>query len=408
MKLLVFAHTPPPHHGQSYMVKLMLDGFGGDHRQHPTQDPAKNRFGLECYHVNARFSKDLEDIGSLRPLKFFILFWHCLQAIWCRYRYGIDAMYYIPAPGKRVALFRDWLVMMLCRPFFKRLILHWHAAGLSKWLETEVQSPPRVRTYRALGNADVSVVLSNWNRRDAEKLLPHKICVVHNGIPDPCPDFQDKVMPARRERFSQRAEAVSGTGTAPKNAPVEISVLFLAHCTREKGLFDAMEGVRIANATLRKQGRAARLRLTVAGNFIDEREKKEYEQLIALDDPATRPEYVGFASGETKHRLFAEADAFCFPTFFYAESFGLVVVEALAFGLPVVTTRWRSVPEVLPKDYPGLVAPHAPEQIAEALLGLATQDRFQNDRQYFLDHYLVDRHLDNLAQAIKQSESAAA
>ena len=27
MKLLVFAHTPPPHHGQSYSVKLMLEGF---------------------------------------------------------------------------------------------------------------------------------------------------------------------------------------------------------------------------------------------------------------------------------------------------------------------------------------------------------------------------------------------
>jgi hypothetical protein len=34
MKLLVFAHTPPPHHGQSYMVKLMLDGFGGDVATH--------------------------------------------------------------------------------------------------------------------------------------------------------------------------------------------------------------------------------------------------------------------------------------------------------------------------------------------------------------------------------------
>ena len=33
MKLLVFAHTPPPHHGQSYMVQLMLDGFGGDARR---------------------------------------------------------------------------------------------------------------------------------------------------------------------------------------------------------------------------------------------------------------------------------------------------------------------------------------------------------------------------------------
>ena len=29
MKLLVFAHTPPPHHGQSYMVQLLLAGFGG-------------------------------------------------------------------------------------------------------------------------------------------------------------------------------------------------------------------------------------------------------------------------------------------------------------------------------------------------------------------------------------------
>ncbi len=33
MKLLVFAHTPPPHHGQSYMVQLMLEGFGGDVRK---------------------------------------------------------------------------------------------------------------------------------------------------------------------------------------------------------------------------------------------------------------------------------------------------------------------------------------------------------------------------------------
>ena len=48
--------------------------------------------------------------------------------------------YYVPAPGKRVALYRDWLVMLLCRPFFKNIILHWHAAGLAKWLETSTKS----------------------------------------------------------------------------------------------------------------------------------------------------------------------------------------------------------------------------------------------------------------------------
>ena len=144
MKLLVFAHTPPPHHGQSYMVQLMLSGFGGDHRRSQPMmldwqsTPSPKEFGLECYHVNARLSQKLEDIGDLRIGKFILLLGYCAQAIWCRFRYGVTNFYYIPAPGKRSALLRDWMVMLICRPFFKRIILHWHAAGLAKWLETSV------------------------------------------------------------------------------------------------------------------------------------------------------------------------------------------------------------------------------------------------------------------------------
>src|SRR5205814_783047 len=133
MKLLVFAHIPPPHHGQSYMVQLMLDGFGGDRRKRkPARLPSPH--GIECYHVDVRLSKRLEDIGDLRLGKFFLLLIYCMQAIWCRFRYGVENFYYVPAPGKTSALFRDWLVMLLCRPFFTRVILHWHAAGLAKWL----------------------------------------------------------------------------------------------------------------------------------------------------------------------------------------------------------------------------------------------------------------------------------
>ena len=70
MKLLVFAHTPPPHHGQSYMVKLMLDGFGGDRRrQRIRRQP--HALGIECYHVNARFSKRLKTWANFRARKFF-------------------------------------------------------------------------------------------------------------------------------------------------------------------------------------------------------------------------------------------------------------------------------------------------------------------------------------------------
>src|SRR6478735_612505 len=115
MKLLVFAHTPPPHHGQSYMVQLMLEGFGGDQRKIKTVTPDKTkpastdpgRFGIECFHVNARLSRKLEDIGDMRVGKFAVLLGYCLQAIWCRFRYGVKDFYYIPAPGKPSALYRD-------------------------------------------------------------------------------------------------------------------------------------------------------------------------------------------------------------------------------------------------------------------------------------------------------------
>jgi len=172
-------------------------------------------------------------------------------------------------------------------------------------------------------------------------------------------------------------------------------------------LFDAIEGVRLANITLRQQGTAARFSLTVAGNFVAEKEKVEFDNLLSANDPDRRVRYAGFAAGEVKDRLFKEADVFCFPTYFYAESFGLVVVESMAYGLPVVTTLWRSVPEVLPKGYPGLVKIRAPREVAEVLLKLTLQNRFAEDREHFIDHYLLDRHLENLARAIHCTEDSS-
>ena len=178
MKLLVFAHTPPPHHGQSYMVQLMLAGFGGDCRSAAKRslsaaEASEGRsFGIDCYHVNARLSQKLEDIGDLRIGKFILLIGYCAQAIWCRLRYGVANFYYIPAPGKRSALYRDWMVMLLCRPFFKRIILHWHAAGLAKWLETVVQMRSRSLTYHFMKQVDLSIVLSRPENDPSINSLP--------------------------------------------------------------------------------------------------------------------------------------------------------------------------------------------------------------------------------------------
>jgi glycosyltransferase involved in cell wall biosynthesis len=408
MKLLVFAHTPPPHHGQSYMVKLMLDGFGGDRRRRRIRRQEPNRFGLECYHVNARLSRDMEDIGSMRPQKFLILFGHCLHAIWCRFRYRVRVLYYVPAPGKQSAMWRDWLVMTLCRPFFDQVVLHWHASGMARWLQTAVQMRTRRVTYRTLGKANLSIVLSNYGRLDAEKLLPTRVAVVGNGIPDPCPEFADAVLPRRRARFAARKLLTAGKPIPPELSrqagaqPHVFQVLFMGHCTREKGLFEAVEGVVRARQRLADSSSPMSIKLVVAGAFMKPEEEEQFRALCAANGRDV-VEHVGFVSGEAKRQLLIQSDLFCFPS--HLESFGLVLAEAMAFGLPIVTTRAGALPEVMSGTHPGLVDVRAPEQIADALLQMMTAEDFEDLRQRFMTQFTVEQHLGRLASSLKSLEA---
>jgi glycosyltransferase involved in cell wall biosynthesis len=400
MKLVVFAHTPPPHHGQSYMVQLMLDGLGGDARRRKSSPP--HPLGIECYHVNARFSRGLEDIGSFQGAKLFLILWFWLQALWIRFRYGAKNFYYVPAPGKRVALYRDWLVMFLCRPFFQNVILHWHAAGLAKWLETETNIGARAATWRCFRPVNLSIVISRYNVADAEKLLSRRICVVNNGIPDPCPDFDRNLLAHRLQRFAERQRVFAGNHAG---APLPVKLLFLAHCSREKGLFAAIEAVRRANRQLAGSDLPMRLKLTIAGNFVAEEEKTAFEGLCQDAEIGPALEYAGFVSAGQKETIYREADMFIFPTQYFGENQPVNIIEALAYGLPIVTTRWRSLPEMLPPDYPGLVADQNPDALAAAILQVLALRSGQKGRDHFTATFTLERHLAALAAALHTVES---
>ena len=394
------------------MVQLMLEGFGGDRRRATPATAAGNGFGIECYHVNARLSQKLEEIGDFKIGKLFLLLWYCLQAIWCRFRYGATTMYYIPAPGKRSALYRDWVAMLICRPFFKRVILHWHAAGLAKWLETAVQIRIRSVTYRYMKKADLSIVLSKYNRADAEKLFARRVQIVSNGIPDPCPEFAAKVQPRRHSRLVARRKLAAGEPLNERELaecgpqPQIIQVLYLAHCTREKGLFDTLKGVTMANETLAARKSPLSLHLIVTGTFVKESDKAAFDQFVAASGAHETITYHGFVSGEPKNQLLRDADLFCFPTFYENENQPVNLLEAMAFGLPILTTYWRSIPELFPGNYPGLVRIQSPEEIAAGLIELALAESGEGFRDLFLRNFTLERHLSDLAEAFVSAEQA--
>jgi glycosyltransferase involved in cell wall biosynthesis len=335
MKLVVFAHTPPPLHGQSYMVKLMLDGL------------QNGRAALQILHVDAKLSDSAEAVGKFRWSKVFLLLRYCFRAWWYRFGYGADTFYYIPAPGKRTALYRDWIVMSFCRPIFKKLVLHWHAVGLGEWLEKEARRWERWITHRLLDHADSSIVLSEFARSDAMRLSPRKIDIVPNGIPDPCPDFDEFVLPERQRRSRERGGGNETIFTA----------LFIGACTAAKGLFATLDAVALINQRFDARSAPILVRLIVAGEFVSAGDQTQFAKRIAQPDLNRRPDaqaseseslihYAGFVEGAAKNALFRKADCLCFPTLYVAEGQPVTIIEALAFGLPVIATRWRGISRI--------------------------------------------------------------
>ena len=266
MKLLVFAHVPPPHHGQSYMVKLMLDGFGGDRRQRKrtgrrSRPPTASSVitSTPSFPRRSKTSANSRASNSLRLLLF------CLEAVWCRFRYGVDTFYYVPAPGKHVALYRDWLVMFLCRPFFKNIILHWHAAGLAKWLETAVQIRTRAVTYRLFKRPALEHrPLRLQCRRRGKTLVAAHSPWSTTAFPIRAGILQTAVLPRRKARRAARAKLLWNETVGPAELaaaggdPHIVKVLYLAHCMREKGLFAAVEAVALANRDSRRPEKSRR------------------------------------------------------------------------------------------------------------------------------------------------------
>lgn len=409
MKILLFAHTPPPHHGQSFMVQQLLDALGG-------AAPPRHKYidadaAFECYHVNARFSEDAADIGRPRPGKFWLLVKYCSQALRLRWHSRVPCLFYIPAPAKNSALLRDWLVMALLRPFFPQRVYWWQAAGMGEWLGSDAPQWKRWLTRRLIGHPDLSIVLSEWGRRDAEAISSRHIVVVPNGIPDPCPNFITELLPRRVARAALRRQLLFGKSPSPSEQyaagqnPGRYRLLYLSLCTREKGLFDAVEAVVILNQQLAAASNPLRVELTVAGEFRDTTEREEFLKRLAAPGLSTADgeplvRHVGFVSGEKKENLLRESDGLCFPTYYAAESFGIVLIEAMAWGLHIITSQWRAIPDLFPKGFTGLVPVRSPKAIAEAIERNLGSEADHDLRDWFLTKYTAEQCLAAIKRAL--------
>jgi glycosyltransferase involved in cell wall biosynthesis len=98
---------------------------------------------------------------------------------------------------------------------------------------------------------------------------------------------------------------------------------------------------------------------------------------------------------------------FCYPTHFGAESFGIVVVEAMQFSLPVVATRWRGVPSVVEDGASGILVPVCdPARFGDALGALIMDPELRRrmgsrGRELYLERFTEQRYRRDMEVALR-------
>jgi phosphatidylinositol alpha-mannosyltransferase len=140
------------------------------------------------------------------------------------------------------------------------------------------------------------------------------------------------------------------------------TVLFVGRLEPRKGL------AYLVRAFLRLKPAFPRLRLLVVGR--DDRHTQDRAMAMVPSRLRTDLVFVGSVPQADLPSYYASADVFCAPSL-GGESFGIVLAEAMAVGLPVVCSDIGGYRDVVRDGTDGLlVPPRDPEALAEALAGL--------------------------------------
>lgn len=318
--ILFLLHIPPPIHGSSVVGMAIKESA-----------LINNHF--KCEFINLLASKNVAESGIVnfkKILNFVIIGIRILGSIT---RKRPDLCYLaITTTGK--AFFRDLLIVALLKSCRIKCIYHLHNKGVSRHQNNAIYRTCYNFVFR---NAEV-ILLSRHLYPDIQAFVPvAKIHICPNGIPDQFSTDKIQVPLQKTNNAAKKKEY---------NSKKNIQILFLSNLIKSKGIFNLLEAFEL----LKK--RSIKFEAVFIGGegdvtasqFNEQIRQKGLNQLVY---------YQGKKYREEKRIFFLKADIFAFPT--YSECFPLVLLEAMSYFLPVVTTNEGGIPDIVEDGVTGIL-----------------------------------------------------
>lgn len=226
------------------------------------------------------------------------------------------------------------LTVVLGKPY----VIHLHGNYMGK--EYSQLTGVKKRIFRFLvGKASAGIALSESLRANFDGLLPgNRVFSVPNFV---------------EERFMEQA--------CQDKVKTELRCLYFSNLMKEKGCLDFLRALEI----LKEKG--APFSAVVAGGY-EEESRAEVSELLEKLKPEV--DYVGVLKGKAKIDAFRNTNVFVLPTYYPMEGQPISILEAMAAGSVIITTRHAGIPDILDESNALFVEAMAPERIASALENL--------------------------------------
>lgn len=307
-RILFVVQLPPPVHGVALMNDLIIKS------SHINET-------FETRHVNLGTSQQIADIGKFSPAK-LLLSLRCLAQIIKQLLFFRPHLVYLTLSPSGFAFYRDAVYIKCIRLFPNRLVLHLHGQGIRAGAR---DSRLFRRLCKGMFRRAHVIFLSERLKEDAIEFIRTPPIVVNNGIPD---------------------DVMLQPHIKPGDAVVRI--LYLSNYVRSKGILDLIDALEIVARTHRS------FHCDLVGKPFDISNEflADYIRQKGLTGNVT---VHGAKYNEEKNRFLENSDIFVLPS--YNDAFPLVILEAMKYGLPVISTYEGGIPDIIDDNSNGLLVP---------------------------------------------------
>lgn len=365
-RILVVAQIPPPVHGQSVMQQYLVNAEWS---------------WCQKEHIRLSYSDSINKIGRFQFSKVVKLVRVVCKIITKRTNGNVDLLYYPPAGPNRIPLYRDIITLLVAKLMVRKIVLHFHAGGLPV-LINKLSLIERYFAKLAFQNIDCAIVLLPWLRKEVEWFSPKNISVVPNGIEDVARSFSSSYIRASSDDVT--------------------NILFVGNLKDEKGIFVLLAAI----PELKKITKL--FKVGIMGEAHSDEVKQKIEKYINEHGIADHVLLFGGLTGNEKWEKFSRAHIFCLPTY-ATEAMPVSIMEAMMFSLPVVTTSWRSITDMITDQEEGFLVPvHDENELAGKLAMLIqapslAKEMGRKGRKKFMESYTIEKHLANMEQIFKNN-----